>query len=182
MSDSSVRRGPGPLRCLAAVGSSPSQAKRRNNLSAAIFLANAFAAAALSPEALAAALHAMNPALAAEALRHMPADVQAYVLAEMPMKDGVAVADAVMQLVELHVVQPELGLVEPLVLNRAQGVAVVRCQNLSNLRFLCVEYYVAIVDVGLPVVVIVIVVAVVKLPVRLAVLAEPPELLVGLLL
>ena len=105
-----------------------------------------------------------------------------HTVAEMPMRYGVAVADAVMQLVELHVVQPELGLVEPLVLSRAQGVAVVRCQNLSNLQFLCVEYYVAKVDVGLPVVVIVIVVAVVKLPVRLAVLAEPPELLVGLLL
>ena len=105
-----------------------------------------------------------------------------HTVAEMPMRCGVAVADVAMQLVELHVVQPELGLVEPLVLNRAQGVAVVRCQNLSNLRFLCVEYYVAKVDVGLPVVVIVIVVAVVKLPVRLAVLAEPPELLVGLLL
>ena len=104
-----------------------------------------------------------------------------HTVAEMPMKDGVAVADAVMQLVELHVVQPELGLVEPLVLSRAQGVAVVRCQNLSNLQFLCVEYYVAKVDVGLPVVVIVIVAGVVKLPVRLAVLAEPPELLVGLL-
>ena len=104
-----------------------------------------------------------------------------HTVAEMPMRYGVVVADAVMQLVELHVVQPELGLVEPLVLNRAQGVVVVRCQNLSNLPFLCVEYYVAKVDVGLSVVVIVIVAAVVKLPVRLAVLAEPPELLVGLL-
>ena len=46
---------------------------------------------------------------------------------------------------------------------------------------MCVEYHVAIVDVGLPVVVIVIVAGVVKLPVRLAVLVEPPELLVGLL-
>ena len=101
--------------------------------------------------------------------------------AEMPMRCGVAAADAVMQLVELHVVRPELGLVEPLVLSRAQVVAVVHCQNLSSLRFSCVEYYVAKVDVGLPVVVIVIVVAVVKLPVRLAVLAEPLELPVGLL-
>ena len=105
-----------------------------------------------------------------------------HTVAEMPMRDGVVVADAVMQLVELHVVPPELGLVELLVLSPAQGVAVVHCQNLSNLRFLCVEYYVAIVDVGLPVVVIVIVAGVVKLPVQLAVLAELPELLVGLLL
>ena len=116
----------------------------------------------------------------------LPAGVVAaagtHTAAEMPMRCGVAAADAVMQLVELHVVRPELGLVEPLVLSRALGVVVVRCQNLSSLRFLYVEYYVAKVDVGLPVVVIVIVVAVVKLPVRLAVLAEPPELLVGLLL
>jgi hypothetical protein len=75
----------------------------------------------------------VGPAVVAAGIPVVPAVVAAaagtHTVAEMPMKDGVAVADAVMQLVELHVEQPELGLVEPLVLSRAQGVAVVHCQN-----------------------------------------------------